>query len=149
MLLINSILGLATDDHLTKPLHAMAHHGRVEYIHLSADDMRRRRLRVKTDQGEECAIALKRSESLSHGAVIWLDETRAIVVKAKKTHWMVFKPTDLDAALELGYLAGTMHWQARIADGLLKIELDGDERAYMDRIAPLMKSGKVRRIEYD
>ena len=149
MLLINSILGLATDDHLTEQLHTMAHHGRVEYIHLSADDMRRRRLRVKTDRGAECAIALKRTENLSHGSVIWLDETRAIVVKAKKTRLLSFKPTDVDAALELGYLAGNMHWQARVAEGLLKIEMNGAEQAYMDRVAHLVRSGKVRQVEYD
>ncbi len=83
---------------------------------------------VKTDQGEECAIALDRSQSLSNGAVLWLDKTRAIVVRAKTASWLLSKPRDIDAALELGYLAGNMHWQARMGDGLLRIEMDSAEQ---------------------
>lgn len=50
--------------------------------------MARRRMRVCTQRGEEIAIALPREETLFDGAVLLLDDTRAIVVRATVECWL-------------------------------------------------------------
>ncbi len=148
VLKIHTILGLAHEDSLAQPLHALAHRQAVETIRLSSADMHRRRLRAVTDRGTECAIALPRSQKLEDGAVLWLDLKRAVVVKMKESFWLLFEPKDTAAALELGYLAGNMHWQVELNEGLMRVGVNGNKEAILRRVAPLVDSGKVRQINH-
>src|SRR5579872_287866 len=106
---IEGIIGRADDPALHQALHRLGHAQRVEYITLSSDDMLRRRLRVMTNVGSECAIALARQEKLFDGAVLLLDNDRAVIVRAAETVWLALQPVDAAAAIELGYYAGNMH----------------------------------------
>jgi urease accessory protein len=146
MLRIQSILGLAHEDAIDRSLHALEHQGALETIRLSSEDMNRRRLRVETDQGTECAIALPRSQKLEDGAVLRLDSDRAVVVRMKETFRLVFVPKNAASALELGYLAGNMHWQVELKDGVMRVGVNGNKETIFKRIAPLLDSGKVRQI---
>ena len=74
--------------------------------------MLRRRLRVTTDRGSECAIALAREDKLFDGAVLVLEDDRAVVVRAEETSWLVVAPADIAAAIELGYCSGNMAFDA-------------------------------------
>jgi urease accessory protein len=146
MLRIHEILGLANEDAIAPSLHTLGHQGMLETIRLSSEDMRRRRLRVITDQGTECAIMLPRSQKLEDGAVLWLDSERAVVVRVKETFRLLFEPKDAASALELGYLAGNMHWQVDLKDGVMRVGVNGNKGTILKRMAPLLASGKVRQI---
>ncbi len=145
MVRVTSLFGVARDEDVDERLHALSHAGQVEYVTLSRADMNRHRLRVVTDRGTECAIALPRSEKLANGAVLLLEAERAIVVRMQEEVWLDLCAADDAAALELGYLAGNMHWRVRFDGAVLKIALDGPEASYLARLAPLLDSGRVRR----
>ncbi len=147
MVRVSNLFGLASDAEVGERLHALSHAGQVEYVTLSRADMSRHRLRVVTDRGTECAIALPRSEKLANGAVLLLEAERAIVVRMQEEDWLDVAAVDDAAALELGYLAGNMHWRIRFDGSVLKIALEGPEASYLARLAPLLDSGRVRRVE--
>ncbi len=145
MVRVSNLFGLASDADVGERLHALSHAGQVEYVTLNRADMSRHRLRVVTDQGTECAIALPRSEKLANGAVLLLEADRAIVVRVQEEDWLDVAAVDDAAALELGYLAGNMHWRVRFDGAVLKIALEGPEASYLARLAPLLDSGRIRR----
>ena len=148
LLRMNTIVGDAGDPAMAARLHTLEHRGRLETITLAGDDMLRRRLRVATDHGSDCAIALDREAALFDGAVLCLDEDRAVVVRAAPQHWLTVEATDADAAIELGYTAGNMHWRVQFAGrGRLAIALSGPAADYRARLGPLLEGGRVRVID--
>jgi urease accessory protein len=50
----------------------------VEFVGIAPVDLDRRRLLARTDGGEEVAIALPRDQKLYDGAVLVLDDHRAV-----------------------------------------------------------------------
>ena len=144
-----SIVGRASDERTAGLLHDLAHRGRVDYVTLAADDIRRHRLRVTTEHGRECGIALDRHTHLFDGAVLRLDGDGALVVRTKRTEWLRIVPRNAAAALELGYFAGNMHWEVRFAGAQLEIALKGPADDYLQRLAPLLGSGQVARVAAD
>ena len=147
MLRLTYILGNASDPEIADALHTCEHHGTVEHISLDPADTARKRLRVTTDADTDCAITLSREERLENGSVLLLDAERAIVVRMEEEDWLDLRAADDAAALELGYLAGNMHWRVRFDGAVLKIALEGPEAGYLARLAPLLDSGRVRRAE--
>jgi urease accessory protein len=144
MLMLNTIIGFAAgDEGLAGRLHDLGHRGAVETIRLERHDMQRHRLRAQTDQGTVCAIALPRGSRLEDGAVLYVDETRAIVVRAVDERWLMLRPRDAAAALELGYHAGNMHWRVRFADGCLAVALEGPAEAYLARLGAYLADGRA------
>jgi urease accessory protein len=148
VLQLTRILGLATDAALAERLHALDHAGGVEQIVLGRQDMARHRLRAVTDRGTACAIALPRSERLANGAVLLLEEARAIVVRMAEEAWLTLAPRDTAAGLELGYFAGNMHWRVRFDGPRVAIALEGPAQTYLDRLAHLLADGRVRRADH-
>lgn len=145
MLKLETILGLATEPAFADVLHRLEHHGAVEYLTLSEADTQRHRLRALTDCGTECAIALPRTQHLSNGAVLLLEEHRAVIVRMQETQWLTLQPRDAQAALQLGYFAGNMHWKVEFDGMALRIAVQGPLESYIDRLAPLMQDGRVVR----
>jgi urease accessory protein len=145
MLKLDSILGLATEERIAEALHQLEHRGAVEYLNLSEADIQRHRLRVLTDRGTECAIALPRHQHLSNGAVLLLEQDRAIVVRMGETRWLTLEARDAAAALELGYFAGNMHWKVEFDGARLRIAMEGPAEGYFERVAHLMRDGRVSR----
>jgi urease accessory protein len=115
-------------------------------VTLGADDMLRRRQRVTTDRGNECAIALAREDKLFDGAVLVLDHDRAVVVRAAETSWLAVAPADVAAAIELGYCSGNMHWRVAFAGSVLRIAMNGPKADYLARLAPLIAAGRVKEV---
>ena len=142
---LTKVLGIASDPDTGERLHSLSHAGKVEYVTLGRADMSRHRMRVTTDRGTECAIALPRSERLSNGAVLLLAAERAIVVRMRGEEWLDIASVDAAAALELGYLAGNMHWRVRFDGSTLRIAVEGPESAYLARLAPLLEAGRARK----
>ncbi len=146
MLKLEAILGLATERDIAETLHHLEHHGQVEYLTLSQADTQRHRLRALTDRGTECAIVLPRHQHLSNGAVLLLEEDRAVVVRMLETQWLVLQPRDAEAALELGYFAGNMHWKVDFDGERLRVAVQGPVETYLERLAHLMQDGRVSRV---
>lgn len=149
MLRVNGIVGFASDSGLAQRLHGLGHRGAIEYLLLDRDDTLRHRLRAVTDKGTECAISLARSERLGDGAVLLIDDERAIVVRMNEEQWLALKPAHAAAALELGYHAGNLHWRVRFEGEVLLVAREGPEQAYLDRVQPFLDDGRVRRVERD
>ena len=146
MLQLTQILGYASEERLAQELHELAHVGKVEYLRLDQANAKRHRLRTTTDHGTDVAIALDRATVLQEGAILYLSTERAIVVRMKDEQWLTIIPQDAAAALELGYVAGNLHWQVRFAQGALQVACEGPEQTYLDRLQPLLSSHRVRRI---
>lgn len=140
------IIGNSADPDISEALHRISHHGAIEYLTLDSADMKRHRLRAKTDLGTVCAIALPRDQQLSNGAVILLEPARAIVVRMAEQPALSVRPRDSSAALELGYLAGNMHWKVSFRGDVLAIAQEGAAEAYLARLAPLIESGRVVQV---
>ncbi len=146
MLMVTSIVGRASDPALRETLHRLSHEDRVEYLVLSQRDTLRHRLRATTDKGTECGVALGRSERLENGAVLALDDARAIVVRMTEQAWLTLEPRDEAAAIELGYAVGNLHWRVEFAGPHLRIALDGPEADYLDRLQSLLADGRIVRV---
>jgi urease accessory protein len=145
VLLLEGIVGVATEAPIAEALHRLEHEGAVEYLTLTEADTQRHRLRAFTDRGSECAIALPRTQHLSNGAVLLLDQNRAVVVRMQETQWLALQPFDAQAAMQLGYFAGNMHWKVEFAGKLLRIAVQGPLESYVDRLAHLLQNGRVVR----
>jgi urease accessory protein len=144
---LDGIIGYSTDAALAERLHRLEHRGRVEFVTLSREDTARRRLHVSTDRGTECAIRLSRDQKLGDGAVLLLAEDRAIMVRLEEERWMTLAPRDIDAAIQIGYFAGNMHWPVRFEGPRLRIAIRGPARDYSERLKPFMDDGRVRIVD--
>ena len=79
--MFESVLGNVIDERFSGKLHDLDHADRVEYLTIKPDEVARRRLRMKTDKGTECAIALSRNQQLTDGAVLHCDRYLSLVVR--------------------------------------------------------------------
>jgi len=149
LLHLTAILGYASDPDFSERLHTLDHAGKVETVILTRADAKRHRLRATTDRGTEVAIVLARDEVLSDGAVLYLSEDKAIVIRMKEEEWLTFVPRDTSAALELGYTAGNLHWRVRFTSAGLSVAREGPEHTYLDRVRPLLSSGRIRKVTDD
>lgn len=144
MLTVTSVVGYASDPPLADRLHEFSHAGKVEILTIDGGDTQRRRLRGVTDRGTEVIIALARSEQLSDGAVLWLDDERAVVARMTEEAWLRVVPRDASSALEAGYFIGNLHWRVRFEPGAILVALEGPESHYTARLVHLTIPGKIR-----
>jgi len=143
MITATRIVGHASDPAIAGRLHDLEHRGQLEILVIDRENALRHRLRGKTDKGSDIAIALDRTEALGHGAVLLLEDDRAIVVHLTEERWLRVVPRDADAALEVGYNAGNHHWRVRFVPGALLIAVQGPVDGYLARLAELTKDGRI------
>ncbi|MGE3527791.1 MAG: urease accessory protein UreE [Methyloceanibacter sp.] len=143
MMTVTAIVGTASDPSLADRLHHLEHVGRVETLLIGEEDTARRRLRGTTDKGTDLAIALAAGERLTDGAVLFIDATRAIVLRTAAPRWLRLTPRDADAALEAGYCAGNHHWKVRFEPGAILIATQGPAEHYVHHLEPLVSSGRI------
>ncbi len=143
MLVVERILGSRLDPALAGRLHDLEHHGRVDRLTLSADDLARQRLRTISAQGEDVSIALPQSQTLYDGAVLLLEQDRALVVQLSAQHWLRLQPRSIADAVELGFQAGNLHWRVRFQGEALLVALEAPTDSYLDRIGPLLAGRRV------
>jgi urease accessory protein len=146
-LLLERVVGSVSEPHIARALHRVKHEAGVEYLSLSPEDTQRHRLRVKTDRGTDCAIALPRDQHLHDGAVLLLESHRAVVVRMQSTAWLQLKPRDVAAALELGYFAGNMHWKVEFENEKLRVAVQSGTLFYLDRLAAFFRDGRVECVD--
>ena len=149
MLILKSIIGLATDQQLSARLHLLDHEGRIEFIMLDAIEITHRRLIVQTDRGTPCTISLSRTQRLVDGAVLLLEDQRAIVVRADPERWLVFKAANAAAGIELGYCAGNMHWPVRFEGDHLYVVGELGSGHVLDRLHHVLDRGAVKFLGED
>jgi urease accessory protein len=143
MLRLHGVIGHETDAPIRARLHALAHRRGVEYLFVPAEDADRKRFRISTDQGTDCAVSLDRSETLIDGALLYLDEQKAIVVRFGRQQVWRLRTSDAAAALKLGWNAGNLHWRVRFEGETLAVLLDRPVEEYRARVASLIESGDI------
>lgn len=147
MLRVEKIIGDTSDPAIFDLIHDLEHHGAVETITLPTDDLDRHRLMVRTDQGNDVAIAIPRDTKLTDGAVLYLDKSRAVIVRAAEQKWLRLSPRTASDAVELGYCAGNLHWRVRFDGADLLVAQNGSAEAYLNRIPDLISTGRVSASE--
>lgn len=135
MLHIDHVVGDRAEPALHQRLHRLEHHGAVDVVTIPNADMARRRLRILTPKGEDLAIALPRDQKLFDGAVLLIDDARAIVVRAEVERWLQLQPRSIAEGVALGYHAGNLHWRVRFEGECLLVALEGPVDAYLARLA--------------
>ncbi|MEW9307301.1 urease accessory protein UreE [Labrys neptuniae] len=143
---IGAILGNRAEAAMAAQLHDIGHDGGLETLMLAPVDLPRRRFHAVTQTGTQCFIQLPRDSVLFDGAVIYLENRRAIVVHVGEQRWLRLRPA-AGAELELGYLAGNLHWRVRFEGGVLLVALDGPIESYQARLRDFLERGKVTILE--
>lgn len=143
MLHIDRVLGSRLEPSLSEQFHRLEHNGKIDLVNISVHDLDRRRLLIRTVGGEELAIALPRHQKLFDGAVLLLDDERAIVVRAATQRWLRLEPRSINDAVELGYHAGNFHWRVRFDGEVLLVALEGPPDDYMARLESLLSTRRV------
>ena len=149
MLRIERVLGSRLEPELSEQLHRLEHSGAVDFVNVPVADLARRRLLINTRSGEELAIALPRNQKLFDGAVLLLDDARAIVVRAATQRWLRLEPRSISDAIELGYNVGNLHWRVRFGGEVLFVALEGRPEDYTARLEGLIASRRVRVSVFD
>ncbi len=144
---LTEIIGYTSDPGIADRLHRLAHAGVVEYLTVDGNDVLRHRFRATTDKGTDCAISLPRDQRLRDGAVLTLEEGRAIVIRTVEEHWLCLRPCDAAAALEIGYFAGNLHWRVKFQGESLLIALEGPVEDYLARLEPFFLDGRAERVD--
>ncbi len=145
MLRIEQVLGSRLDPAFAERIHQLEHRGAVDLLTMPAADVSRHRLRGTTEGGTEVAIALPRDQRLFDGAVLVLENDRAVVVRVAQERWLRLQPRTVADAIELGYLAGNLHWRVRFAGEAVLVAMEAPMDDYLARLAVLIGS---RRITY-
>jgi urease accessory protein len=109
-------------------------------------DAGRRRIRLTTNRGTDCAVSVDRAEDLSDGAVLLIDAARAIVLRVGAPKSWRLRPRDTAAAMQLGWHVGNLHWRVRFEGDVLLVLLDGPLADYRARLSSLIEAGLVEEI---
>jgi urease accessory protein len=143
MLRIDRIIGSRLDQAFQDWLHRLERRNAVDEVELSVNDLERRQFATRTRRGEELLIALPHHLQLFDGAVLWLDETRAIVVRTAGQRWLRLEPRSIGDAVELGYHIGQLGWSVRFEGEVLFVAVEGRPENYMVRLGDLIWSRRV------
>ncbi len=144
MLLIERIIGNRLDPALSARIHDLEHRNAIDLLVISPEDAARHRFRARTSRGTDLAIALPRDEHLFDGAILLLDEDRAVAVRFDEQRWLRLQPLALGDALELGYHVGNLHWRVRFEAEALLVALEGPVEEYLQRLEGLMANLRVK-----
>lgn len=146
MLRLHGIIGTAGDAAYAGLIHDLEHRDGIELLFVPPSDAGRKRFRLTTDRGTDCAVSLDRDEDLVDGAVLFLDPTRAIIARFGEQEVWRLRSVDQAASLKLGWNAGNLHWRVRFDGDVLHVLLDAPLHTYRARIQPLLESGEVLEV---
>jgi urease accessory protein len=148
LLRLHGIVGTAEDPIYRAMLHELEHKDGIELLFVPPADASRKRFRLSTDRGTDCAVSMDRDEELTDGAVLYIDPSRAIIARFGEQEVWRLRPKDQATALQLGWNAGNLHWRVRFEDDCLAILLDGPLHTYRARILPLLHEGDVVELDH-
>ncbi len=86
---------------------------------LNWEDRRRPRQRVRTTKGVELGIALPTGTVMQEGDVLYLNESRYIVVEAEKEDVIVIFPENLSQSALVAYEIGNRHLPICLCKGTI------------------------------
>jgi urease accessory protein len=141
---VSHVLGSWLDPAFHDRIHALEHRDAVDVLVVHQVNLARRRFLATSRRGVELAIALPREERLFDGAILLLEESRAIIVRSEAERWLRLEPRSTADAIELGYQAGNLHWRVRFDGDVLLVPLEGRPEDYAARLADLISSGRVK-----
>lgn len=112
---------------------------KIDYLNLDQWSAQKSRLVATSEQGEECALALKRHTQLLNGDVLAFDEcaNRALVVRIRLNEVLEIdlQPLEklpmlqrLQHAFELGHAIGNQHWPAVVRGKQIYVPLTVDRQ---------------------
>lgn len=120
----------------------------VERVGVGSQDAAKRRLRTRTDRGTDLAIDLPRGAYLRHGAVLFDDGKRIVVVERAPEEALVVRfAGELDRsqlaaeAVALGHAFGNQHVPLEIVDGDIRLPLTTSRDIALETIRSLGLEG--------
>lgn len=138
------VVGHHADEALHDRLHRIERAGGVVRLSVATRDLGRRRFRVTGSDGKDYGIALSRDEQLRSGTVLYIDESRAVVVEADEGEKLVFQAETLEGGIQLGWHAGHLHWRVRMEGSQMTVLLDAPAEDYLARIRGWVADGHIR-----
>jgi urease accessory protein len=143
MLRLHGVIGHETDARHHSWLHALSHRHGIELLFVPPDEAGRKRFRLATDQGTDCAVSLDRGDALVDGALLYIDEQRAIIARFGRQQVWRLRAANAAAALKLGWNAGNLHWRVRFEGDCLVVLLERPLEEYRARITSLLEGGEI------
>jgi urease accessory protein len=140
---INHILGSRLEPVFSGKISRLQHQNAVDEVELSGTELDRFEFLATTRGGQELAIALPRHQRLFDGAVLLLDDVRAIVVRTAGQRWLRLEPRSIGDAIELGYQIGNLGWRVRFEGEVLFVAIEGRVENYVVRLGELFWSRRV------
>lgn len=128
---------------------------RIDTLELDQWTAQKSRFIARTEQGESCAVALRRHAQLLDGDILAFDpeQRRALVVRLRLHDVLVadlgaLVPLDpaeaIRTALEFGHAVGNQHWPAVVRGTKVYIPLTVDRRVMQS----VLNTHRIERIEY-
>ncbi len=116
--------------------------GAIEIIYVDQWTAQKSRFIIKTGDGEEWAVALKRNHHISDGDILYYspEERRAIVIRLNLSQVLVIDLSRLitcnsehiiRVAVEVGHAIGNQHWAAVVKDSKVYVPLTVDSKVMM------------------
>jgi urease accessory protein len=140
---IDRVLGSRLEPGFAAKIQQLEHRGAVDIVHIPKVDLIRHSLLIITRGGEELAVTLPREQRLFDGAILLIDDDRAIVVDAATERWLRLEPRSISDAIELGHQAGNLHWRVRFEGELLFVALEGRPEEYTSALEELISARRV------
>ena len=147
MIILEKILGFVSDKIYEEKIHILSHKNKVEYIILEPSDVSRKRIRIKSDKGTDCAISLERDTILSDGAILFFSDKKALVIKINKQKWLEINVNSKKDSIQFGYFIGNLHCKVKFKDENVLIALEGPLSNYTDRIGDFLKNNQISIVE--
>ena len=128
MLIVNTVLGnIYKDSKLAKKIEDAKQQGKFRRLILSRTEMEKSRLRKKTDDGFDIALALDLGTKLQHGDVI-SESTETILIEQLPERILTVKFRENDKALFLliGHIIGNRHRPISIKNECISFPIHDD-----------------------
>ena len=128
MLIVNTVLGnIYKDSKLAKKIEDAKQQGKFRRLILSRTEMEKSRLRKKTDDGFDIALALDLGTKLQHGDVI-SESTETILIEQLPEKILTVKFSENDKALFLliGHIIGNRHRPISIKNECISFPIHDD-----------------------
>ena len=128
MLIVNTVLGnIYKDDKLAKKIEDVKQQGKFRRLILSRTEMEKSRLRKKTDDGFDIALALDLGTKLQHGDVI-SESTETILIEQlpEKILTVKFRENDKALFLLIGHIIGNRHRPISIKNECISFPIHDD-----------------------
>ena len=128
MLIVNTVLGnIYKDSKLAKKIEDAKQQGKFRRLILSRTEMEKSRLRKKTDDGFDIALALDLGTKLQHGDVI-SESTETILIEQlpEKILAVKFRENDKALFLLIGHIIGNRHRPISIKNECISFPIHDD-----------------------